>query len=176
MSIAQTVRERITAGDGFSLAEVRCWMTDEYDLDLWEAVYDVLGRGYYQIDPEPDMKETCEFITRYLLRCVHEDVTSNDVPSGYDAAYELAACLKYWASRLPATECVLSEAAQRIAVAYTNADERERDRLLNGTLEHALEAMSVRPFFRWWECDANLADPWRLAMEWAVDHTDSAPE
>ena len=172
MSIAQAIRERITVGDGFSLAEVRRWMADENNLDLCAAVYDVLGRGFYRIKPEPDMKEACEFITCYLLRCVHENVTSDDVPSGYDAAYDLAACLKYWVSKLPETQLVLSEAAQRIAVAYANADERERDRLLNGTLEHALEVVSVRPYFQWWECDAILTEPWRLAMEWAVDHTD----
>lgn len=176
MSVAQVIRDRLFANDPFSLAEVRGWMSDTADLDLWAAVYDVLGRGFYRITPEPGMEETCRFLTRYLIRCVHEDVQneSGQVPTGYEAAYGLAACLKHWASKLPATQPVLSDAEQRIAEAYRRADERERDRLLNGMLEHALEAASVRPYFRAWEGDPVLGEPWRMAMEWAVDHGDPA--
>ena len=174
MSLAQAIRDRVAAKDWFSLAEVHRWMADDSDLELWAALYEVLGQGFYRIKPEPDMEETCEFITRYLLRCIHEDVTSELVPTGFEAARDLANCLKLWASKLPETESVMSDAAQRIADAYAFADERERYRLLFGMLEHALEASSIRPFFQGWASDATLAEPWRLAMELAVDHTDPA--
>jgi hypothetical protein len=175
MPTAQEIRERLAARDRFSLAELRRWMADESDLELWSAVYDVLGPGWNLVKPGPDMDETCGFIARYLLRCIHENVQNDegDVPTGYEAAGDLAACLKHWAGKLPETQPVLSQAAQRIADAYRTADDAERGRLLNGTLEHALEAGAVRPYFAAWRDDPVLGEPWRLAMEWAVAHGDA---
>ena len=170
MPTFRDIRERLTGRDRFSLAEVRRWMAYEGDLDLWAAVYDVLGPGWKLIEPEPDMDETCGFMTRYLLSCIHENVQDDDgdVASGYEAAWNLAACLKHWAGKLPETQPVMSKAASKIADAYRTADDDERDRLLNGTLEHALEVPAVRPYFAAWKDDPVLGKPWRLAMEWAV--------
>lgn len=150
-------------------------MKDESDLELWAAVYDVLGPGWKLIVPEPDMDETCVFITRYLLRCIHENVRDNDeVPNGYEAAWELAACLKHWADKLPETQAVLSAAAAQFTAAYRAGDEAERECLLNGMLEHALESAAVRPYFDSWRRDTMLSGAWRLAMEWAIAHGDPA--
>ena len=170
MSPANHVRQRLANRDRFSLAELRGWMTEEHDLDLWAAVYNVLGRGWDRIRPEPEMGDCCRFITRYLLRCIHEDVQQDDgeVPMGIEAAHDLAACFKLWASKLPETESVLRTAAEEVTGAYLAANAAERDRLLNGMLEHALESAAVRPFFEQWKDDPILAEPWRLAMEWTA--------
>ncbi|HET6250760.1 MAG TPA: hypothetical protein VFE47_23930 [Tepidisphaeraceae bacterium] len=173
MPTSHEVRERLAARQRFSLAEVRRWMATDGDLELWAAVYDVLGPGWKLIKPEPDMEETCEFITRYLLRCIHENVQDHDrVPTGYDAAHDLANCLKLWAAKLPQTDPVLTNTASKITDAYRIGDEAERDRLLNGMLEHALESTAVRPYFAPWKNDAVLGEAWQLAMEWAVAHGD----
>lgn len=176
MSKPHEIRQRLAARDRFTLAEVRRWMADDSSLELWSAVCDLLGPGWQLIRPEPDLDETCEFMAHYLLRCIHENVqcVERDVPTGYEAAYTLAACLKHWASKLPETHTVLSFAAQQITRTYLAADNSERDRLLNGLLEHALEAKTVRPYFASWQADPMLADPLRLAMEWAVEHGDPA--
>jgi hypothetical protein len=115
-------------------------------------------------------------MTRYLLRCIRDNVRDDDghVPTGYEAAWMLAACIKHRAGKLPATRLVLADAALRMAEAYRAADEAERDRLLNGKLEHALEASAVRPYFAAWKDDPVLGEPWRLAMEWAVAQGDAA--
>lgn len=149
-------------------------MMDESDLELWSALYDLLGPGWKLIKPEPDMDETCKFLIRYLLRCIHENIQNSEsnVPSGYDAAHDLANCLKHWATKLPETHPVLIDAVAKISNAYRAADDAERDRLLNGTLEHALEAPAVRPYFESWKHDAVLGEPWTLAMQWALEHGD----
>ena len=67
---------------------------------------------------------------------------------------------------------MLTETAAKFTEAYLAADEAERDRLLLGTLEHALESAAVRPFFASWQDDPLLAEPWRLAMAWAIIHGD----
>jgi hypothetical protein len=115
-------------------------------------------------------------MTRYLLRCIHENVQNDegDVPTAYDAAHDLANCLKHWATKLPETAPALSDAASKMTDAYRAGDDAERNRLLNGALEHSLEAAAVRPFFERWKDDAVLGEPWRLAMEWAVAHGDPA--
>ena len=173
MSTPFHIRRRLAAGNRFTLAEVRQWMADEGDLELWSAIYHLLGPGWQLIRPEPDMEETCEFLTRYLLRCIHENVLDDDhIPTGYEAAGDLASCLKLWATKLPATQSVLSHAEREITTAYLTADDAERDRLLNGTLEHALEAVAIRPYFAHWKDDPALDEPWRIAMEWALAHTD----
>lgn len=174
MTTSHEIRDRLATRDHFSLAEVRRWMADDSDLKLLSAVYSVFGPGWQLIRPTPAMDETCAFMLRYLLRCIHENVQNDDseVHTGYEAAHDLASCLKHWATKLPETQAVLSDAAQKITEAYLAADEAERDRLLNGMLEHALEARALRPFFQRWETDPVLSEPWHLAMEWAVAHGD----
>ena len=176
MPLSRDIHDRIATRDRFSLAEVRGWIADESDLEVWSAVYDLLGPGWELIRPEQDMDETCGFMTRYLLRCVHENVQNDDgdVPTGYEAAHDLANCLKHWAAKLPETRDVLSDAASKITDAYRAGDDAERDRLLTGMLEHALESAAVRPYFERWKADALLGEPWQLAMEWAVAHGDPA--
>ncbi len=176
MPTSRDIRDRLAARDRFSLAELRRWMADEGDLELWAAVYDVLGPGWKLIKPEPDMDETCGFMTRYLLRCVHENVQNDDgdVPTGYEAAHDLANCFKHWAAKLPETLPVLTDAASKITDAYLVGDDAERDRLLNGLLEHAMESAAVRPYFERWKTDAVLGEPWQLATKWAVAHGDPA--
>src|SRR4051812_47658499 len=127
MPTLREIRERFAACDRFSLAEVRRWVVGESGLELWSAVYDVLGPGWELIKPEPDMEETCAFMTRYLLRCIHENVQNDNgnVPTGYEAAHDLANCLKHWAEKLPETQPVLSDAASRITDAYRAGDDAE---------------------------------------------------
>src|SRR4051812_16709133 len=127
MSSPQQIRERMIARDPFSLAEIRGSIACEGDLELWAAIRELIGHGWDLIHPEPGMQETCGFITRYLLRCVREDVQNDHIPSGYEAAHDLAACLKYWATKLPQTQPVLTDAAQKITEAYLKADAAERD-------------------------------------------------
>ena len=170
MNQIQSILDRLEQRDRFSLAEVRAWMRHEGDLVLWAAVYELLSRGVRRIRPEPDADETGAFVTRYLLRCVREDVSSDFIPSGYEAAGDLAANAKSLARKLPEMESILEAIAERVKQAWLAADEAERDRLVNGFLEHALESPPVRRFFRPWKDDPALAEAWRLAMDWGAAH------
>jgi hypothetical protein len=174
MSLVHEIRSRLESNSAFSLAEVHRWMEDESSLELWTAVYQVLGRGFYRIKPEPDMDETCRFMTLYLLRCIHENIGDHEgpIPTCYEAAEVLALSLKHWANKLPETAPVMIETAQRITDAFHKATEEERNCLITGTLEHALESPKVRPFFEHWKNNPALAEEWQLAMEWALAHED----
>jgi hypothetical protein len=174
MSTADIIRARIARRDRFSLREFDAIIADESDFDGWSVVYEVLGKAYYQIHPEPGMEITCACMLRYLLRCIREDLSHEHVHSGYEAAHALANCLKNWVSRLPETEPVMRAAASELEKQFRAGDRAVRDRILNGTLEHALESARVRPFFDHWRSDPVLGQAWQLAMEWAVAHGDGA--
>jgi hypothetical protein len=169
---ADSVRERIARQDAFRRDEIAAYMEVETDLDLWSAVYVALDKSYHQIQSELDMEMACSFMLRYLLRCIRENPPSADIHSGFEAAWELAGCLKLWSERLPQTNAVLRFAEREIRREFLAGDEALRNRLETGTLEHALEASAVRPYFADWENNPTLRESWEPAMDWAREHGD----
>lgn len=176
MPNADDIRTRLAAEARFTYAELYLLLKSANALSLDAALFDLLTKNARLIRPEFDPDDICGFMTRYLLRCIHENPGDGDphIPTGYEAAHHLAACLKKWARSLPETEAILAQAVQSITAAYQAADPDEQDRLINGTLEHALESPALRPIFSHWQTDPTLHHPWQLAMEWALDHTDPA--
>jgi hypothetical protein len=174
--VGDSVRDRVARREWIERSDVDAFAAVPNDLDLWSAVYEAFAQDHCRIHPVPDLRVRCAFMVEYLLRCVRENPPSNHVHSGYEAAWELAACLNSWSSKLPESQSALQLAEQKITAMYRAGDESVRDRLLNGTLEHALESDSVRPFFAHWEHDPVLGEAWQLAMQWAVAHGDSAAQ
>lgn len=174
-AIGDSIRDRIARRDSFRLAEIMAFMGVEDDLDVWSAVYEALSRSYDRIRPEPGMELTCSFMLKYLLRCIRENQrSSEDVHSGFEAAWDLAACLKHWSKRLPETDGILRLAEQQMREVYLSGDEQLRNRLETGTLEHALEEPRVRPYFAGWANDPTLREAWEPAMEWGQRHSERA--
>ncbi|MEX0716309.1 MAG: DMP19 family protein [Planctomycetaceae bacterium] len=163
---------RIERNGSFQLQEFAAWMAEDEDLRIWGIAYDVLFKAYRRIHPEPGMELTCGFTVRYLLRCVRDNPMDGELHSGYEAAWELATRIKQWATCLPESAPVLEYAATHLRQEYLDGDDAVRKRILNGALEHALESAPVRPFFDDWKVHPDLREPWKLAMEWAVDHTE----
>jgi hypothetical protein len=100
-SIAQSIRERIALGDFYRYDEVGAWMSVEDDAKLAAIVYYLLQDHSDRLRPQIDWVDVYPFVLRYLIRCICENETSDSdyVHSGYEAAWELAACLKQWAKR-----------------------------------------------------------------------------
>jgi hypothetical protein len=113
------------------------------------------------------------FVLCYLIRCTEMNASSDYVHSGYEAAWELAACLKRWAKRSE-PETLMRLAEQELSSAFLSGDDGVRDRILNGTLEHAVESSAVRPYFAHWKDDPALGEVWQLAMLWAQQHEDGS--
>lgn len=138
------------------------------DLHWSSCVYALLTDGWPLIHPEPDMDDTCTFMRQHLLRCIHADVQDDDlILSGHEAGTVLAACLKHWAAKLPATEGVMIDSVNELAAAFRSADEIERRRLINGCIEHAFESRTVRAFFDHWKDDPELGEAHHWASAWA---------
>jgi hypothetical protein len=171
-SKADSVRSRIAQREAFTRNEIIAFTAVENDLDLWSAVYEAICESDSCIQREIGMSITYSFVIRYLLRCVRENMEPDHIHSGYEAAWELASCLKFLASKLPETESTIRFAEREMANEFISGDENIRDRLINGTLEHALELIELRPFFAHWADNFALNNAWRQAMEWANDHTE----
>jgi len=155
---AEAVRY-LDSGEAVSRDDVRRWI-DSGDLLTWGAVY-ALTRSH------PDLlgDDQIDFVRRYLLRCIEENPPGGDyLHGGYEAAWELAACLKEWRGKSPRGIAV------DLDKLYRRGDDATRNRILCGVLEHAFEDPAVRPFFASWERDEELREAYRLALEWGAAH------
>ncbi|PYQ29637.1 MAG: hypothetical protein DMF56_11785 [Acidobacteria bacterium] len=160
MSTYAEAARHLDSDDAVTREDVRRWI-DSGDLLTWGAVYE-LTRSH----PELLGDDSIDFSRRYLLRCIEENPPGGDyLHGGYEAAWELAACLKKWRSNK-----VLRGIATDLDKLYRSGDHAMRNRILCGVLEHAFEDAAVRPFFASWERDEGLREAYRLAMEWGAAH------
>jgi hypothetical protein len=172
MSFAsQSVHDRLASGDSFHFDEVTTWICAN-DIELAAAAYYLLQDHSDRIRPKVDWSRIYPSVLAYLIRCIRENRGSDYIHSGYEAAWELAACLKKWARRSN-PDALMRMAEQELSRAFLAGDNEVKDRILNGTLEHALELPTIRPFFAHWEKNQELTDAWHWAMLWAKDHEDA---
>lgn len=152
--------------------DVRRWI-DSGDLLTWGAVYELTRRAWSRIEPELSGEEQIDFMRRYLLRCIEENPPSNDyLHGGYQAAWELAACLRLWHSQGGPGAKMLRGIALDLEKSFRRGDDAIRNRILCGVLEHAFEDPAVRPYFSDWERKEDLREAYRLANEWGAAHED----
>jgi hypothetical protein len=160
MSTYAEAARYLDRGETVAREDVRRWI-DSGDLLTWGAVYELL-----RLHPELIGDDHIDFSRRYLLRCLEENPRGGDyLHGGYEAAWELAACLKRWSNNK-----VLRGIAIDLDKLYRRGDHATRNRILGGVLEHAFEDSAVRPFFANWERDENLREAYRLALEWGAAH------
>jgi hypothetical protein len=169
-SPADSIRQRIKENQKFTRQEIESAMSVTDDLSLWSAVYNILRQPSNPVEPRVETNAMYAYILQYLLRCIRENPPSGKIHSGYEAAWELAAYIKLWGKHLPHSDGILKLAEHEISQTYIAGNADIRDRLINGTLEHALESNQVRPYFAHWATRPNLSDAWRLAMEWAASN------
>jgi hypothetical protein len=140
------------------------------DLAVQARAYRLSAQAWDHIRPEPTRDEQCRFMTAYLIRCLVEDPSGDDViHSGFAAGYELAAWLKHL-SGIDKTAPIIRGVAAALAAAFKAADAATRNRIQTATLEHALEERSLRPFFADWAHDSLLAAAHGEALAWGRAH------
>lgn len=151
---------------------VRRWI-DSADLLTWSAVYALTEQEWARIDPEIPAEEQVEFMRRYLLRCIEENPTPGDyLHGGYEAAWELAACLRTWRRNGGRVAGAIRGIAAELEEIYRRGDAPVRNRILCGVMEHAFEDPAVRKYFAGWDRDCDLREAYKLAAEWGTAHED----
>lgn len=158
-------------GDGaIARDDVRRWI-DSGDLLTWSVVYTLTDSAWSRIAPEIPAEEQVDFMRRYLLRCIDENPTPGDyLHGGYEAAWDLAACLKLWRSLGGRSAAALRGVAIDLEKLYRRADVATQNRIICGVLEHAFEDPAIRPFFASWDRDCDLREAHKLALEWGASH------
>lgn len=155
----------LDADEAVARDDVRRWI-DTGDLLTWGAVYALAQRH-----PGILGDDEVEFARRYLLRCLEENPPSNDyLLGGYQAAWELASCLKRWRAEGGKAAKALRGIALDLEKSFRGGDDATKNRILCGILEHAFEDPALRPYFANWERDEELREAYRLGVEWGSAH------
>ena len=162
-------------GDGaIARDDVRRWI-DSGDLLTWSGVYTLTAdKAWARIQPEIPLEEQVDFMRRYLVRCVDENPTPGEhLHGGYEAAWELAACMKHWRKLGGRAAASVRGIAVELEKLYRRADSATQNRIICGVLEHAFEDPALRPYFVGWDRDCELREAHKLAMEWGSTHEDA---
>jgi hypothetical protein len=170
MSMYAEVLAVLSSGEPIARDDVRRWI-DSGELLTWSAVYALTGKAWSRIEPEMPGEEQTAFMSRYLLRCIEENPVSGEyLHSGYEAAWELAACLKHWRRMGGRVAGRLRAVAADLEKLFRRGDAPTRNRVLCGVLEHAFEDPAIRPWFADWDRDGELREAYKLAVEWGSAH------
>jgi hypothetical protein len=168
MSTYAEVVPLLGSEEKISRDDVQRWI-DSGDLLTWSAVYTLMRDASPRIEPEIPAGEQIDFMRRYLLRCLEENPAPGDyLHGGYEAAWELAGCLRQWRRRNAAK--ALRGIALDLDRLYRRGDDAIKNRIQCGVLEHAFEDSALRPYFAQWERDEELREAYRLAVEWGSAH------
>jgi len=95
------------------------------------------------------------------------------VHNGFEAAWELAAWIKHIVN-IPGDEHFVTFVVNRLEELFAAGDEKLRNRIAVGVLEHALESPELRPYFAHWSKDPLLAEEYEMALEWGLAHEGGA--
>lgn len=169
MSYADVVRVMSAAGP-VPRDDVRRWIASG-DLLTWSAVYTLTDQAPSRIQPEIPIEEQADFMCRYLLRCIQENPPPGEhLHGGFEAAWELAACLKHWRSLGGKAAAKIRPVALELEKLYRRSEPAVQNRILCGVLEHAFEDPALRPCFAAWNRDRELREAYQLAVEWGSAH------
>jgi len=160
----------LTSDEPIAGDDVRRWI-DSGDLLTWSVVYTLTDHAWSRIQPEIGLEDQINFMRRYLLRCIEENPAPGDyLHGGYEAAWELAACMKHWRTLGGRATTVVRSVAVDLERMYRRAEPAVKNRILCGVLEHLFEEPALRPYFSSWDRDEDLRDAYRLALEWGSTH------
>jgi len=152
--------------------KVLLWISAATDLPTLAKLYVLTGEHYYRIQPNLGRDSTCDLIQRYLLECIRQNVTNQ---AQVQDRWEATATLHLWFRRLvemEGTSDVLTKAAHSVTELFLTNGEEVRASIEQGFLEHALETITLRPYFEHWSSDPRLQEAWNRALEWGKAHPD----
>jgi hypothetical protein len=169
MSYAEVVR-RLGDAEPIPRDDIRRWI-DSGDLLTWSAVFTLTETAWMRIAPEIPLDEQIGFMRRYLLRCVDENPSPGEhLHGGFEAAWELAACMKRWRTLGGKAAAHVRGISLELEKMYRRAEPAAKNRILCGVLEHAFQDPALRPYFANWDRDADLREAYKLALEWGAAH------
>jgi hypothetical protein len=149
--------------------QLRDWMACP-DIRIRGAAYVLLTECWSRITPSIGMEETGCFAIRYLLDCLIENHESEDyLLGGFEAGHALAGWLKSLARHEDARP-ILADTARQLADLYRHADDKSRNRIETGAVEHILESPTLRQDYAFWKDDPLLRPAYEACLAWGLAH------
>jgi hypothetical protein len=142
------------AGTPIPVAGIRAWMQSS-SIEVQGYLFGILYEGHRCVFEAPTEQEIRDFMRRYLERCLVEDHTNSTyAESPYLAAHSVRA----WFSReWGRNRAVAGEIRDWLASICRCGDQRVREAVLLGTLEHLFQDDAIAEYFMTWERDPMLS-------------------
>jgi hypothetical protein len=183
-SVSDILRELNSEGEyrgaTIPVARLKEWM-QRPELELQAAIYDLLTSTERVGKRVPDLRleDYAAFNLKFFARCIIEDPAGDLTLSRWEAALEFLGSFSYLWDDPSVEKSVLSEAKEQLRRLYLEGGSDVRLALVQGTLEHLFENVSVRKFFADWLNDPTLRKACEDASEWSKlggHHTPYAPQ
>lgn len=143
------------------------------------TLLEFIRRNIGKIRPQPDPGWLYGQMSSYLLQCIiqgsvdHPDARGASVHSPFEAAHELVVWFNWYISDGESAPKAIRLLIDRIEVAFRDGDDRIRNCIETGFLEHVLETPGNRQCFAHWARDLLLSESYTEALRWGVAHTKS---
>ena len=138
---------------------------------------DFVRRNIGKIRPQPDPGWLYGQMSSYLLQCIihgsddHPDGRDASAHSPFEAAHELVVWFNWYISVEELDPKTIQPSIDRIEAAFRDGDDRIRNCIETGFLEHVLETPGNRHYFAHWAHDPMLSESYTEALRWGVAHT-----
>jgi hypothetical protein len=161
----------------FRWDEVATWIDSE-DIELQGAAFQVLASKRRAVDGQIDQVRVETFFVQYLIRCMKVDVASGKVFEmlPYLAARSLSNLYCRLCEDDPiGAQATLARIREELEHLYLEGDAKQKERVVNGALEHIFEDAVCRKDFQNWAEHPDLSPAFKAAAEWADDHPKGSP-
>ncbi len=151
--------------------DVLKWMSSE-DLSVRAALYMLTDKAWSYIKPQLNMQEQCSFMRRYLIECLEKNLENKEdelIHTGFEAAWEIANWMKHL-RKIDRASTVLADIAADLEKLYRKSNDKTRNRITTGALEHIFEDAELVPLFDKWRRDPELRSGYADALEWGKAH------
>lgn len=141
------------------------------DLEVLGALYAYLMDSKYstRIRPGITLHEYVLFITKYFRRCFFEDSDGEWAHGRYAAAWDFSSWFRSLWSDKNTEKAELVTLKNWLGDIYISGDDKVKECLVNGVLEHILENKKIADFFSDWKNDDRLSQAYSLAIHWSKE-------
>ena len=150
------------------VAVLKTWMESDDLRDRAQAYEQILASP--SVIVELGEISVQQFVIQYGLDCIEANVDDDVILSRFEAADELSRTLKLWVDSPRKYGPSISVLIRNITSLYVKGDNKLRNAIETGFLEHAFEKPEVVGLFAAWERDPILCESFVAAKQWGESH------
>jgi len=154
----------------YNAEKIKEWMKCRNVEALGVLYYFLTEKRYYmKIDPPLNFQDYFYFTKDYFSLCFKEDPDKIWTDNKYEAGWDLVGWFKNFWEDKNISRKYLKDIKTWIGELYKDGNKELKECIVNATLEHLFESKEIRKFFSDWEKDPDLAEAYKMALEWSND-------